>query len=67
VPGGAGAKDWTLHLPACPPLTKLVKQTADGDAHLSAEEPSEVTPDETKAAEAVLNESAMAHWAREER
>lgn len=77
VPGGAGAREWTLHLPACPPLTNLVEQTAGGDAHLSADEPSEVTPDETKAAgavlnedkaaEAVLNEAAMAHWAREER
>lgn len=66
VPGGAGAKEWTLHLPACPPLTKLVEQTAEGDVHLSAEEPSEAAPDETEPAKAALNEAALARWAREE-
>jgi hypothetical protein len=66
VPGSAAAKEWTLHLPACPPLTKLVEQTAKGDAHLSAEEPSEAVG-EAEAATASLNEAALARWAREER
>ncbi len=64
VPGGAAAKQWTLHLPACPPLTKLVEQAAKSDAHLSAETPTEAATVEAKPAEGLINEEALARWAR---
>jgi hypothetical protein len=65
VPGGASARDWTLHLPAKDPLTKFVKDLAKGEAHLSSEEPAATTATARRETDSLLSETALAEWARE--
>ena len=64
VPGGGAATDWTLHVPQVEPMAKLVRDTATGQAHLSADEPVEQTQNSARAATGVDVE-ALAAWARE--
>jgi hypothetical protein len=39
VPGGASAEEWMVHLPTPDPMGDLVRRTAAGSTHLSADVP----------------------------
>ena len=67
VPGAAAAEDWTLHLPQCAPLAKLVREAAKGDAHLSADEATEPAAKSAASINGGLDEAALARWAQETR
>jgi hypothetical protein len=64
VPGGAGASDWTLHVPQVEPMAKLVRTTVKGHDHLSADEPTAPAQVAAKAGGGV-DLDAIARWARE--
>lgn len=64
VPGGAGASDWTLHVPQVEPMAKLVRTTVKGHDHLSADEPTAPVQEAAKASGGV-DLDAVARWARE--
>lgn len=64
VPGGAGASDWTLHVPQVEPMAKLVRTTVKGHDHLSANEPTAPVQEAAKASGGV-DLDAVARWARE--
>ena len=64
VPGGAGASDWTLHVPQVEPMSKLVRTTVKGHDHLSANEPTAPVQEAAKASGGV-DLDAVARWARE--
>jgi len=64
VPGGAGASDWTLHVPQVEPMAKLVRTTVNGHDHLSADEPTAPVQEAAKASGGV-DLDAVARWARE--
>lgn len=67
VPGGTTASDWTIFLPGCEPLAKLVRETARGHEHLSADEPKAVASASAQVATSALDEKALARWAQGER
>lgn len=64
VPGGAGASDWTLHVPQVEPMAKLVRSTVKGHDHLSADEPT-APPQPAAKASGGVDLDAVARWARE--
>ncbi|HEY2333659.1 MAG TPA: hypothetical protein VGH58_01455 [Solirubrobacterales bacterium] len=64
VPGGAGASDWTLHVPQVEPMAKLVRTTVKGHDHLSADEPT-APPQSAAKASGGVDLDAVARWARE--
>jgi hypothetical protein len=65
VPGSATAPDWMVHLPAGGPLGRFVQDVANGDSHLSDEEPSVTTKAPGRNADGALNDPALARWATE--
>jgi hypothetical protein len=65
VPGAATADDWKVHFPAEGPLSKLIKDAAKKDDHLTADEPVVPTTSESQQTVGALNESALANWAEE--
>lgn len=64
VPDGAGASDWTLHVPQVEPMAKLVRTTVKGQDHLSADEATAPVQEAAKASGGV-DLDAVARWARE--
>jgi hypothetical protein len=64
VPGGAGASDWTLHVPQVEPMARLVRATVKGHDHLSAKEPTAPAQSVAKAG-AGVDLDALARWAEE--
>ncbi len=66
VPSGAGATDWTLFVPQVEPMTKLVRSSVKGHAHLSADEPAKPAR-EAATANARVDLDALAAWATEDR
>lgn len=67
VPGAATASDWRIYLPAASPLAALVAEVAEGDPHLSADEPP-VNPDRSVGAQtAALDVEALKTWVEEGR
>jgi len=67
VPGGASAQAWTVYLPACDPLTKLVEQAADTHTNLSSDTPPATTAVEAAARGTIVDKEALRLWATQGR
>jgi hypothetical protein len=66
VPGGADAHEWTVYLPAVPPLVESVTSVAADGAHLSADDPDELTEASSASARESLDAAAVQRWADEQ-
>jgi len=64
VPGGASAREWTVHLPPCEPLAAQIEVAANTHECLSADPPS-LSASEASAAEPTVNDDALRRWAQE--
>jgi hypothetical protein len=66
VPGAADAEDWTVHLPAVPPLAESVTSVAASGAHLSADDPDELAKESSARTRESLDAAAVQRWADEQ-
>ena len=65
VAGAANAGDWTIYLPAPAPLTTAVETVAAENVHLSSEDPPSATAKARETSQVgLLNQDALAAWAR---
>ena len=65
VPGAADADDWTLHMPQCEPLAKLVRGIAKGDPHLSSDEAKQSATPKALSTAGGVDDAALARWAED--